>query len=74
MLNVNVIVIILFKLIIIIYHWLRIITITRLSGYVIEKFYTKSMLISLSFRTKQVVKVMRAKDKGGKKIGSNKYK
>ncbi len=32
------------------------------------------LLISLSFRTKQVIKVMRAKDKGGKKIGSNKYK
>ncbi len=33
-----------------------------------------AMLISLNFRTKQVIKVMRAKDKGGKKIGSNKYK
>ncbi len=32
------------------------------------------LLISLRFRTKQVIKVMRAKDKGGKKIGSNKYK
>ncbi len=32
------------------------------------------VLTCLRFRTKQVVKVMRAKDKGGKKIGSNKYK
>ncbi len=30
-----------------------------------------SLLISLRFRTKQVIKVMRAKDKGGKKVGSN---
>ncbi len=35
---------------------------------------TLNLLISLRFRTKQVIKVMRAKDKGGKKIGSNKYK
>jgi hypothetical protein len=28
----------------------------------------------LALRTKQVIKVMRDKDKGGKKIGSNKYK
>jgi hypothetical protein len=34
----------------------------------------KTLLISLRFRTKQVIKVMRANDKGGKKIGSNKYK
>ncbi len=33
-----------------------------------------NLLISLRFRTKQVIKVMRTKDKGGKKIGSNKYK
>ena len=32
------------------------------------------MLICLMFRTKQVIKVMRAKDNGGKKIGSNKDK
>ena len=30
------------------------------------------MLISLRFRTKQVIKVMRAKDKGGKKTDSDK--
>ena len=28
----------------------------------------------LRFRTKQVIKVMRGKDNGGKQIGSNKYK
>ena len=28
-----------------------------------------NLLISLRFRTKQVIKVMRTKDKGGKKIG-----
>ncbi len=32
------------------------------------------VLISLMLRTKQVIKVMRAKDKGGKRIGSNKNK
>ncbi len=32
------------------------------------------LLISLRFRTKQVIKVMRAKDKGDKKTDSNKYK
>ena len=35
---------------------------------------TKMLILCLRFRTKQVIKVMRAKDKGGKKIGSNKYK
>ena len=33
-----------------------------------------NMLRSLRFRTKQVIKVMRAKDKGDKKTDSNKYK
>ena len=32
------------------------------------------LLRSLRFRTKQVIKVMRAKDKGDKKTDSNKYK
>jgi hypothetical protein len=34
------------------------------------------VLIGLRFRTKQVIKVMRTKDEGGKskKIGSHKYK
>ena len=32
------------------------------------------MLRSLRFRTKQVIKVMRDKDKGDKKTDSNKYK
>ncbi len=30
--------------------------------------------VCLMFRTKQVIKVVRAKDKGDKKIDSNKYK
>ena len=35
----------------------------------------KSLVLrSLRFRTKQVIKVMRAKDKGDKKTDSNKYK
>jgi hypothetical protein len=31
-----------YNILYILYHWLRIITITRLSGYVVGKFYTKS--------------------------------
>jgi hypothetical protein len=33
-----------------------------------------NVLISLRVRSRQVIKVMRTKDKGGKTIGSNKYK
>ncbi len=36
--------------------------------------FITQLLISLRFRTKQVIKVMRAKDKGDKKTDSNKYK
>ncbi len=35
---------------------------------------TNYNLICLMFRTMQVIKVMRAKDKGDKKTDSNKYK
>ena len=47
-------------------------TTTKIHGQGAPKLGT--LLRSLRFRTKQVIKVMRAKDKGDKKTDSNKYK
>ncbi len=43
-----------------------------LAFYTQHTTYNISLLISLMFRTKQVIKVMRAKDKGDKKTDSDK--
>ncbi len=48
--------------------------VTRIEVRIMRLRKEKGVLRCLRFRTKQVIKVMRAKDKGDKKTDSNKYK